>query len=510
MNPERWRQIEQIYNSVLERRPEDRETFLCEACAGDENLRKEVESLLACDGRAEHFIEQPAMEVAAQVMAKDKGDANFESRIGRNVAHYRILEKIGEGGMGIVYRAQDTRLERHVAIKSLPDIFAADPSRLARFEREARILATLNHPNIASIHGLEEYDGKRFLILELVEGKTLAEPLKKGRIPLDETLEICGQIAAGLEAAHEKGIIHRDLKPSNIKRTPEGKVKILDFGLAKALESQGVGGQGSEDGPIETCTETGVILGTAAYMSPEQAKGKPVDKRTDIWAFGCILFECLTGRRAFPGETISETLAAIIKEEPAWDALPHGIPDKVRDLLKRCLRKDPEHRLRDIGDAQLEIEESRSPALTPDSRRVPNHRRIIAAAGIALVSIILIASGWLFLNRSRLAKEAPLTIVPLITYPGTAGSPTFSPDGNDIAFSWNGEKQDNVDIYRKMIGRGQTLRLTSDPAADGMPAWSPDGRHIAFLRYLDWGRYGVFLLPALGGSEAETGRNRSL
>ena len=501
MDPDRWQKIEQIYNAAIELEPDRREAWLAEACAGDESLRKEVEALLQSNSEDGCFMKEPAMQFAARALAEDQGKAHIDSLIGQSVAHYRIVKKIGEGGMGVVYRAEDTRLDRHVAIKSLSDIFPADPSRLVRFEREAKILATLNHANIASVYGLEESEWKRFLVLELVEGKTLAERLKKGRIPLDETLEICHQIAAGLEAAHEKGIIHRDLKPSNIKRTPEGKVKILDFGLAKALESQGAGGQGSGAGPTDNSTETGAILGTAAYMSPEQAKGRPVDKRADVWAFGCILFECLTGKRAFPGETMSETLAAVIKEEPAWDSLPRGTPEKVRDLLKRCLRKDPEHRLRDIGDAQLEIEESRSPALTPDSRSVPHHRRIIAAAGIAVVSIILIVTGWLFLSRSRLAKEAPLTIVPLITYPGTTGSPTFSPDGNDIAFSWNGEKQDNTDIYRKMIGRGQTLRLTSNPAPDSGPAWSPDGRQIAFLRDVDRGRYGIFLLPALGGSE---------
>ncbi len=496
MNEDRWQQIKRIYNSALECDSDKREGFLREACGGDDSLRKEVEVLLVHQREAEGFMEAPAMEVAAQVMAKDQRITDIDSPRSQSVAHYRIVEKIGEGGMGVVYRAEDTRLDRHVAIKSLPDIFLADPSRLARFEREAKILAALNHANIASVYGLEESEGKRFLVLELVEGKTLTERLKKGRIPLDETLEICHQIAAGLEAAHEKGIIHRDLKPSNIKRTPEGKVKILDFGLAKALESQGAS-------PTDISTETGSILGTAAYMSPEQAKGRPVDKRADVWAFGCILFECLTGKRAFPGEMMSETLAGVIKEEPAWDSLPSGTPEKVRDLLKRCLRKDPQHRLRDIGDAQLEIEESRSPALTPDSRTVLHHRRMIAAAGTAIVSIILIATGWLFLSRSRPAKEVPLTIVPLITYPGTTGSPTFSPDGNDIAFSWNGEKQDNTDIYRKMIGRGQSLQLTSDPAPDILPAWSPDGRHIAFLRYLDRGRYGVFLLPPLGGSGSE-------
>ncbi len=305
MSEDRWQQAKRIYNSALGCEPDRREGYLTEACGGDVELRKEVEALLAYQGEAEGFMKAPAIDVAAQVMAKAQGKAGVVSLVGRSVAHYGIVEKIGEGGMGVVYRAQDTRLGRSVAIKSLPDFLAEDPGKLSRFEREAKILAALNHPNIASIHGLEESDGKHFLVLELVEGKTLAEKLRKGSLPLGESLEICRQIAVGLEAAHEKGIIHRGLKPSNIKITPEGRVKILDFGLAKVLEHEGAGGQepgaGTPQMSAHSSTETGVILGTAAYMSPEQAMGKPADKRTDVWSFGCTLFECLTGMRAFSG-----------------------------------------------------------------------------------------------------------------------------------------------------------------------------------------------------------------
>ncbi len=277
MSDDRWEKVKQIYNSVLEREPDKRDGFLEEACGGDDSVRNEVEVLLAREGEAECFMKSPAMEVAAQVLAKGQRKASVDSLIGHSVGHYRLIEKIGEGGMGVVYRALDIRLDRHVAIKSLPDVFAEDPSRLARFEGEAKLLAILNHANIASVYDLEEYDGQQFLVLELVEGETLAERLKKGRISLSETLDICRQIAAGLQAAHEKGIIHRDLKPSNIKITPDGNVKILDFGLAKALEQQGAEGQKPGAGPVNTSTEAGLILGTPAYMSPEQAKGKPVD-----------------------------------------------------------------------------------------------------------------------------------------------------------------------------------------------------------------------------------------
>jgi serine/threonine-protein kinase len=246
---------------------------------------------------------------------------------------YRVLEEIGRGGMGVVYEAEDTKLARKVAIKVLPEIFTADPERLARFEREARVLASFNHPNIAAIYGVEEADGKRFLVLELVEGETLAERLSRGALALEETLEVCRQIAEGLEGAHEKGIIHRDLKPSNVKITPERKVKILDFGLAKAFHDQVTEVDISKSPTITAdMTEPGVILGTAAYMSPEQATGRPVDKRADIWAFGCILFECLAGKRAFHGATVTESIAAILRGEPDWNALPAGTPEILTSL----------------------------------------------------------------------------------------------------------------------------------------------------------------------------------
>jgi serine/threonine protein kinase len=275
------------------------------------------------------------------------------SMIGATLGGNRIIEKLGEGGMGVVYKAHDTRLDREVAIKVLPEALAADRERRARFEREARLLAALNHPNIAAIYGLEEAEGKPYLVLELAGGLTLAERLHEGPLPVDETLDICRQIAEGLEAAHEKGIIHRDLKPANIKITPDGKVKILDFGLAKAFQGETAPAHTSKSSTLtEQMTRVGVILGTAAYMSPEQAKGRPVDKRTDIWAFVCVLYECLTGRRAFEGETVTETLAAILKGEPDWNALPASTPWIMTELLRGCLRKDPKERFHDVGDVR--------------------------------------------------------------------------------------------------------------------------------------------------------------
>jgi len=245
--------------------------------------------------------------------------------IGKTLSHYRIVEKVGAGGMGEVYRATDTRLGRDVAVKMLPEEFARDPERLARFEREARLLAALNHPHIAAIHGLEEADGVRFLAMEMVPGVTLAERIAEGPLPVEEALRIATQIAEALEAAHEKGIVHRDLKPANVKVTPEGRVKVLDFGLAKAFEAEGAADDRS---PTLTAaaTRAGVVLGTAAYMSPEQARGRRVDRRTDVWAFGCVLYESLTGREAFAGETVSDTIAQVLAREPDWSALPPAAP----------------------------------------------------------------------------------------------------------------------------------------------------------------------------------------
>ena len=280
---------------------------------------------------------------------------------GSKLGFYSILDRLGSGGMGEVHRAHDNRLGREVAVKALPDEFSRDPARVLRFEREARMLAALNHPAVAAIYGLEEADGQKFIVMELVPGETLSEKVSHGSLTLEESLRIARQIAEALEAAHERGIIHRDLKPANVKVTPEGRVKVLDLGLAKAFDVKETGSDpGSSLSPtlVIEGTQPGVILGTAEFMSPEQARGKPVDKRTDIWAFGCVLYELLTGLRTFSGETATDVLAAIVTKEPAWEALPADTPPRIRELLVRCLQKDPNRRLRDIGDARIEIEET--------------------------------------------------------------------------------------------------------------------------------------------------------
>ena len=307
--------------------------------------------------------------------------------------------------MGEVYRARDTRLGRDVALKVLPESFAADAERMARFEREARVLASLNHPSIASICGLEESNNTRALIIELAEGPTLAERIVRGVIPVDEALPIARQVCEGLEYAHERGIIHRDLKPANVKLTPEGSVKLLDFGLAKAAEGEAATGDISNSPTISRlATQAGIILGTAAYMSPEQARGKAADRRADIWAFGCVLYDVLTGKRAFDGGTVSETLSAVMRDEPHWGALPQTVPARIRDLLKRCLSKDAKQRLQAIGDARITIEEVQSGAVadltlspagcganptTGWSRALPWTLAAILALALAAVLILL-------------------------------------------------------------------------------------------------------------------------
>ena len=276
---------------------------------------------------------------------------------GTRLGSYEVVAQIGAGGMGEVYQAHDTKLGRDVAIKVLPEAFAHDPERLSRFQREAKMLAALNHPNIATIFGLEHSDGVKYLVMELVSGETLAERVKRdGAVPVEEALAIAKQIAEALEAAHEKNIIHRDLKPANVKLTPEGKVKVLDFGLAKAFSDESATEDMSNSPTLSrAATMQGVILGTAAYMSPEQARGKPVDKRTDIWAFGCVLYELFTGKPAFHGEDIADILAAVVRAEPDWTLLPPPTPKTIRDLLRRCLQKDKKLRLRDAGDAQIKL-----------------------------------------------------------------------------------------------------------------------------------------------------------
>ena len=389
--------------------------------------------------------------------------------------------------MGEVYRARDTKLGRDVAIKVLPSAFANDPERLARFAREARLLAALNHPHIATIHGLEEADGVRALVMELVEGPTLAEKLALGArrsvtagLPLAEALTIGGQIAEALEAAHEKGIIHRDLKPANIKLSRDGSVKVLDFGLAKAFSSDGTGSDLSHL-PAITATDlrAGAIVGTPAYMSPEQARGQAIDKRTDIWAFGCVLYEMLTGRAVFPGETISDTIAAILEREPEWGALPADTPAEIRQLLRRCLDKDPKRRLHDIADARIEIDDvrQRDAARTAPIAQAPagSRQRLAWTSALALVALIAAAIGVWALRPVPTAPEARLEIN---TPPTRDPSLAISPDGLKVVFAARSAGQSQ--LWLRSLD-SQVARPLPGTERGSAPFWSPDSRSIGFF-----------------------------
>ncbi len=348
---------------------------------------------------------------------------------GTRLGTYEILGPLGSGGMGEVYRASDTRLGREVAIKILPEAFAQDPARLARFEREARALASLNHPGLAAIYGLEEAGPVRYIVMELVPGETLAEKMAVGPVPIRESLQLSAQIADALETAHQKGIVHRDLKPSNIKVTPEGKVKVLDLGLAKVMDTRAEPEDISKSPTVVVDqTRPGVILGTAEFMSPEQARGKEVDKRSDIWSFGCILFEMLSGRRAFTGETVSDVLAAILAAEPDWAALPAETPARIRELLSRCLQKDVSRRLRDIGDARMEIDQclaEREGESPPAERAVRPAPRWHLAAVAAVASVLAAAAIWYLLRPSSESARVPnkkyLAVLPFRDLSGRPG-----------------------------------------------------------------------------------------
>ena len=411
---------------------------------------------------------------------------------GRRLGVYEVQGLIGRGGMGEVYRARDTRLGRDVAIKVLPAAFTSDPDRLARFEREARVLASLNHPNIATIHGIEEADGLRGLVMELIPGSTLAERIFSGPLPAAEALPVARQIADALAAAHEAGVVHRDLKPANVKIT-SGHVKLLDFGLAKLTALDDAGREGA-DNPTVTFEQTreGQVMGTAAYMSPEQARGKPVDRRTDIWAFGCVLFEMLTGRAAFAGETSSDMIAAVLEREPDWSALPASTPALVKRLLARCLHKDPARRLRDIADAQADLDDR--PIAEPPMATRPAQRgiRIPTAAGIALaVGLLAGLAGWTLRqrpepeSRDNTIRLAMPFLGPPLSQPYGTTNLAISPDGARVAFA------SNTRLWIRRMDQ-------KDPAAIGPPGmdpfFSPDGAWIAVFD-----SSGLIKIPVEGG-----------
>ena len=418
--------------------------------------------------------------------------------IGKTLGNYEILSALGKGGMGEVWRARDSKLGREVAIKTLPEEFARDEERLARFEREARLLASLNHPNIATIHGLEEENGTQFLVLELVEGDTLADRIKRGAIPLAESLEIGRQITDALEAAHEKGVIHRDLKPANIKITPDDKVKVLDFGLAKAFAGDGADSTLSNSPTLSmAATQAGAILGTAAYMAPEQARGKTVDKRADIWAFGVVLYEMVTGRGLFHGEDLTETVASVVMKEPQLDQAPV----ELRRLLGRCLTKDPKDRLRDIGDVWELLDEPQAQDAGPSAQAETRRDRLPWLA-TALFALVAVAFAVLWLQPAPLPEVVRFEIH---APPGSSlapGNPAVSPDGRTLAYTLvdpDGETR----IHLRPIGRVETRPLPGTEAASH-PFWSSDGRSLAF-----WAEGLLQRIDVEGGAPRELAESRA-
>ena len=477
---DRWARVERIYHEAIDRPAGERARFLDAACAGDAALRRELESLLARDGPS--MLERSALDAAAMAIAQDAPP----SWIGTTIHSYEILELLGTGGMGEVYRAHDKTLGRDVALKLLPYEMSGDPERLRRLEREARMLASLNDPRIATLYGLEEYDGQRFLVMELVPGQTLAERVRTGALPLPDALDICRQIAEGLEAAHDAGIIHRDLKPANVKVLPDGRVKLLDFGLAKALDTPAMG---EPTGPGGDSTREGAILGTPAYMSPEQARGQVLDRRTDIWAFGCCLYEALCGRAAFSGKTTSDTLVAVLDREPDWGAVPDRVPARIRQLLQRCLTKDAHNRLQHIGDARLELEEGEAERNESPVRRPWRTLSFIAGAALLLVAG---ASLGFQLWRPRMATPSGASVTRLtlkmegeiagnlrLQLNGYSVPFALSPDGARLVMRAKGAN--GSQLYLRELSGFETSPLPGTSTAT-TPVFSPDGRWIAFWR----------------------------
>ena len=474
--PRDWERVRTVFHAALDQPPELRDAFLSDACAGDDDLRRRMRSLIAAHAEAGGFLETPVV----RFNGAPPGSAVPTLQAGDRLGRFEVVGLLGAGGMGEVYRARDSRLGREVAIKILPHAFAADPQRLARFEGESRVLASLSHPNIAAIHDIEHVEGLCVLILELVEGPTLAERVNEGPVPLREALAIARQLADALATAHARGIVHRDLKPSNVKLASSGHVTLLDFGLAKARADD------AEAGVVVHQVETtaGLILGTCAYMSPEQARGQPVDRRTDIWAFGCILYQLLAGRSAFGRDTPSETIAAVLERQPDWPALPDRLPEPIHRLLRRCLEKDPDGRLHDIADARLEIDDAQRGIASSGLKHGVRRSRVSGR----FATLVVLMAGAVTLGWLSRALVTPTRLSPprltrftwsLPAGLGLTSAPAISPDGRSLAFTAS-QIGALSRLYVRRLGEADAHGIPVTEASR-QPFWAPDGKSLGYF-----------------------------
>ena len=486
-----WQHVKRLFEAAVEQPPSERSAFVSAAVAGDDTLRREVKAMLDADaatGLSEQWpvaSESLLAELRLGLTTPGSGETTFAAD--EHVGPYRVLGLLGTGGMGEVFRAHDRKLNRDVALKMLPRAYEFDPQRLARFRREAQALAALNHPHIAAIYGLEESGRRQALVLELVEGVTLASLIRERPLPVGEALTIARQIADALQAAHEKGIVHRDLKPANIKVTPGGVAKVLDFGLAKTVGDLQPAGISPKPASADD-TRAGGVLGTAAYMSPEQARGHDVDTRADIWAFGCVLFEMLAGRRAFEAETASDSIAKVLNAEPNWTTLPKSTPAGVRQLLRSCLEKDPQRRPQSIAEARVILERL---------VRARGAWRVWAAvaAGVA-VAVIAGVYGWLG-NRPTIANRSEW--VPL-TNLDSVSQPALSPDGRMLAFIRGADTFVSPgQVYVKLLPDGEPVAVTNDSVSKMSPVFSPDGSRVAYT-VMAGGSWDTWEVPTIRGT----------